>query len=62
MLAWLITSRMLGAFAPVASTILDVMQVMVLRVIGHPCSQSPISMPEVVIGTGGIEGVMIRIE
>ena len=42
--------------------ILDVVKVTVLGIICHPCSQCRITMPEVAIGTVGIEDASLRIE
>ena len=62
MLVGQITHFLLGAFTPVAYTILDVVKVTVLGVIGYPCSQYQITIPKVAIGTAGIEAVSFRIE
>jgi len=49
------------ALAPVANTILDIMKVSVFRVVGDPGGGRCNAVPEVAIGTSGIEYLAVRI-
>jgi hypothetical protein len=49
------------AFAPVATAIFDVVKVSMFRVVGDPGGRRCNTVPEVVIGTSGVEYVAVRI-
>jgi hypothetical protein len=49
------------ALAPVANTILDVMKVSVFRVVGDPGGGRCNTVPEVAIGTSGVEYAVVGI-
>jgi hypothetical protein len=50
-----VTHLLLRTLAPVANATLDIVKVAVFRVIGHPCREDWVTMPDLPISTEGVK-------